>query len=244
MPLKALIIDDEPAARSELRFLLESRGDVTVVGEAASATEALALVRGIPYDIVFVDINMPGLNGLDFAAEMKSLDQPPAVVFVTAYSEHAVRAFDLEALDYLVKPVAEERLASCIERARRVIRGQAARAPEPAPSRSRLFVDVGEKKVAVDFGDIVYFEALDDYARLHTEDDSYLVQTSLKELSGRLTGHGFLRVHRKYLVNVEKVGEIVTLSRSAFILRMNDRRRSEIPVSRRRSREVREALGL
>lgn len=245
MPLKALIIDDEPAARSELRFLLESRGDVTVLGEAASAPEAIALIANIPYDIIFLDINMPGSSGLDLATEIHRLERKPAIVFVTAYSEHAARAFDLDAIDYLVKPVSEQRLERCIQRARRHLEKTPSRPEAPASTHiARMFVDADGKKVAVDYEDINFFEAVDDYARLHTDTATYLIHVPLKALEDRLSGHDFLRIHRKYLVNAKKVAAIIPLSRSALVVKLGDGRGTELPVSRRKARRIREALGL
>lgn len=243
MPLRALIIDDEPAARSELRSLLEAHGEVSVLGEAATAPEAIELIKNVPYDVVFLDINMPKTSGLELAAELRSLDPAPAVVFVTAYSEHAVRAFDLEAADYLMKPVSESRLARCIERVKRQRKAPSHQAA-PQPTLPRLFVDSGGKKVAIDYKDIYFFEANDDYARLYTESTSYLIQSPLKVLAEKLAGHNFLRVHRKYIVNMDKVAAVVPLSRSTFMLRLCDRNGTEIPVSKRRAREIKEALGI
>jgi DNA-binding LytR/AlgR family response regulator len=116
MTLKALVVDDEAPSRSELRFLLAEAGGIEVIGEASNAPEAMQLIRAIPYDVVFLDIEMPGLSGMRLAEALGEMEHPPAVIFLTAYSEHAVQAFEVEATDYLVKPVEVARLRRAIER--------------------------------------------------------------------------------------------------------------------------------
>lgn len=243
--LRALIVDDEPAARSEIRYLLETACGVQVLGEAATANEALELLRNISYDVVFLDIHLPGLSGTELADEIKKLSNPPAIVFITAYGEHAVEAFELEAMDYVVKPVSEKRLKKSVERIKRSQASSTSNAETRIEGKlDRLFVDIGGKKVPLSFDDIYIFEAQNNYARVYTKTDSYLISPPLKELEVKLVDRNFIRVHRKYLVNIEKISEIVPLSKNAYILRLSNTERTEIPVSRRRKKLLKEVLGI
>ncbi len=236
--LRALIIDDEVEARSELRYLLSQVGGVEVVGEAADVKEALELIKGVRYDVVFADIKMPGFTGLDLAREIQKINSHPQVVFITAYDEHALEAFELEAVDYLLKPFSEERLARTVRRLEKK-KGLA----EPRKGLvDRIVVEKAGKRIPLPPDEIYFFEARDDYAMLYTYEQKYLLASSLKKLEERLKLYPFFRVHRKYLVNLEKIKEIIPLSRSTFLLRMKDRAGSEILVSRRRARDLREVM--
>src|SRR5450759_2517717 len=160
MVLKALVCDDEAPARSELRYLLAEAGGVEVVGEASSAAEALQLIRALPYDVVFLDIDMPGLSGMHLAEALGDLDRQPAIIFVTAHSEHAVKAFEVAATDYLVKPVEVERLRTAIERLVPA---------EEAPVRvERIPVEKAGRKLLLQVGEIFYVMAKDDYSYIYT----------------------------------------------------------------------------
>lgn len=242
--LKALIVDDEPLARSELRYLLEKTSAVRVVGEASNAEEAYELIASIDYDVVFLDVRMPGLSGTELARRINELQKRPAIVFVSAYSEHALEAFEVEADDYLVKPVSEDRLKKTISKLeKRAQKGELAKDSTTGIS-DIIFVDYQDKKIPVKIKDILYFEALDDYSRLHTNNRSYLLRVTLKDLEEKLEAHGFLRVHRKYLVNMSCIKEIIQLSRNAMILRLNDDRQTEIRVSRRKIPQLRKLFQL
>lgn len=236
--LRALIIDDEVEARSELRYLLSQVGGVEVVGEAADVKEALELIKAVRYDVVFADIKMPGLTGLDLAREIQKINSHPRVVFITAYDEHALEAFELEAVDYLLKPFSEERLARTVKR---LEKKQGLEGPKKGLV-DRIVVEKAGKKIPLPPDEIYFFEARDDYAMLYTYEQKYLLTSSLKKLEGRLKPYPFFRVHRKYLVNLEKIKEIIPLFRRTFLLRMKDKAESEILVSRRRARDLREVM--
>lgn len=244
---RALIVDDEAPARSELRYLLDKVGGVEVVGEASSAREALELIKHVDYDVVFIDVEMPGSNGMEVARAVRKLEKSPHMVFVTAYSEHAADAFEVEATDYLVKPVTEERLTAALDRVRR---GEsvrpAASAPEGggAPKVSRLPVEKLGKKLLVPIDEIVYVTSKDDYSFVHTRDQRYLSSMSLGALERRLAAEAFFRVHRGYLVNLHKVLEIVPMYGGTYVLVVNDAQQSRVPVSRRRASALKDVLGL
>lgn len=234
--LKALVVDDEAPARSELRYLLEEAGGVEVVGEASNASEALQLIKAIPYDVVFLDIDMPGLSGVELAETLTALDRQPAIVFVTAHSEHAVKAFEVAATDYLVKPVEVARLRQAIERL--------APAGETGARIERIPVEKAGKKLLLQVEDIYYIMAKDDYSYMHTDGERYLSTISLAQLERKLEPSGFWRVHRRYLVNLSKVREVVPMYGGTLLLTLADAAATQVPVSRRRVPSLKRVLGL
>ena len=234
--IRALIVDDEAPARSELRYLLAAHPDVQVVGEAASAPEALELARDLRYDVVFLDVEMPGLTGLEAAPLVHERSDPPAIVFVTAHAEYAVDAFAVEAFDYLLKPVDPDRLARVVERLRE-------RTMENAAPVEKIPVVAGGGTELLDFDQIHYAQADGDYSRIHTYDRAYLCTASLGELADRLPG-GFARIHRSYIVNLAKVAAVRRASPDRFRVQLADAARTELDVARRQSRQLRERLGL
>ena len=192
--LNAIIVDDEAPARSELRFLLDEVGGVEVTAEAANVREAIEKLKEYPCDVMFMDVNMPEATGLQLAEALQHLKFPPAVVFVTAYSEHALDAFKVSAIDYLVKPVETERLAQAIARVREHVALHM-----QAHKSERIPVEKGGKKILIGIDKIRFVMARDDYAYLQTDTDRYFSTVSLAQLEKRLDGHGFFRVHRGYL---------------------------------------------
>ncbi len=234
--LKALVVDDEAPARSELRFLLEEAGGIEVVGEASNAPEALQLIKAIPYDVVFLDIDMPGLSGMRLAEVLGSLERQPAIIFVTAHSEHAVKAFEVAATDYLVKPVEVDRLRTAIERLHPA---------EDAPARiERIPVEKGGRKLLLQVDDIYYVMAKDDYSYIYTSEERYLSTVSLAQLESKLEHQGFFRVHRRFVVNLSQVKEIVPMYGGTMLLTLKDKGASQVPASRRRVPSLKRALGL
>ena len=236
MKVRALIVDDEEPARSELRHLLAAHQDVQVVGETATASEAVELTRALPCDVVFLDVEMPGATGLDVAPHVLERSDPPAVVFVTAHAAYAVDAFSVEAFDYLLKPVDPDRLARVVERLRE-------RAQEYAAPVDRVAVVLGSRTELLDTDQIHYVQAEGDYSRVHTYDRAYLSTASIGELEERL-GPRFARIHRSYLVNLAKVSGVRRASSDRLRLQLADDGKTELDVARRQSREIRGRLGL
>ena len=235
--IRALLVDDEAPARSELRYLLAEHRDVQVVGEAASGAEALELVRDVDYDVLFLDVEMPGASGLDTAPQVRDRSDPPAIVFVTAHEQYAVDAFAVEAFDYLLKPVDPDRLGRVVERLRE-------RTSENVVPLDRIpVVGASGATELVDPAEIHFVQADGDYSRVHTYDRSYLCTSSLGELEERLAGARFARVHRSHLETHAKVAG-VRRGGDRFRLQLADAEQTELDVSRRQSREVRERLGL
>lgn len=236
--LKAIIVDDEAPARSELRFLLDELGQAEVVAEAASVREAIEKLKDYPCDVMFLDINMPEATGLKLAEGLQRLKFPPAVVFVTAYSEYALDAFKVNAVDYLVKPVETERLAQSLARVRENVALHM-----QAQKSERVSVEKGGKKILIPIDSIRFVMARDDYAYLQTDVDRYFSTVSLAQLEKRLDGHGFFRVHRGYLVNLAMVEEVESVSGGTLLLTLNGVE-DKIPVSRRRVSLLKKALGI
>jgi two-component system response regulator AlgR len=199
MTLQVLVVDDEPLARSRLRTLL---GDCTaptahVGGEAANATQAMEMLRRQPFDAVLLDIRMPGADGLALAQALRMLAQPPAVIFVTAHAEHAVEAFELEAADYLTKPVRLERLQVALQKAERV--STASRGLQPEMPLETLVIQDRGRTERVPLPEVLYFKAELKYVTVRTAARSYILDASLSELEEKYAAQ-FMRVHRNALV--------------------------------------------
>jgi DNA-binding LytR/AlgR family response regulator len=234
--MRVLVVDDEAPARSELVHLLGAHGDVAA-DEAANAADALARLRDAAYDAVFLDIEMPGLTGLDAAALVRAGSPRQAIVFVTAHAEYAVEAFAVEAFDYLLKPVDPERLARVVERLREYT------AAEASPPR-RIPVVAGGRTELIDPEEVHFAHADGDYCRIHVYDRSYLSTSSLGELEESLPPERFARIHRSYLVNLGKVAALKRTGNDQLRLVLDDAARTELDVARRQSRRIRELLRL
>ena len=246
MPLRALVVEDERPALEELRYLLQEAEPTAEVATASTALDALRLLRQQRFDAVFADIQMPGLSGLELVDLVNEFDAPPAVVFVTAYDEYAVRAFELRAVDYLLKPVAPRRLRETLERLSNG-RGRAVAAPEPARSPAwldKLPVEAAGRTMLIDLPEIRYAEARDDIVYVHTYDRLYPTRFSLGELERRLPNPPFLRIHRAFLANMRTVDEIRPYFNGTYLLKVDDATGTELTVSRGRFKDLRTLLGL
>ncbi|MCL6471528.1 MAG: response regulator [Firmicutes bacterium] len=251
MTLKTLIVDDEAPARLELRYLLDKIPNVQVIGEATNATEAMELIKALNYDLIFMDIQMPGLSGLEVVAALKQLPNMPAVVFVTAYSEHAVKAFELDAVDYLVKPIDEDRLARAVTKVEKLLSSQQAITSKPEQTIEKSLIDIDRipvesrgKTLLLPIKDIVYISSRNDIVFVHTVDSTYITRFTLKTLEERLQSKSFLRVHRGYIVNLRHVIEIVPMYGRSYVLKVRCNQNNEIPVSRRRGQKLKAMLGI
>lgn len=248
MRARCLIVDNEAPARDELRYLLSNFENVQVVGEATNAEEALALLSSLSYEVVLLDIRMPGGTGLDVATALRESEHPPKVIFTTAYPDYAVEAFDLEAADYLVKPFDADRLGRALERALHSTGDPHEHAPAVANtgtehSQARIPVQQGERTVLVDESDIMFASAARGYSYLQLPNERVLVSLTLSELERRLHGR-FFRTHRAHLVNLDHVRELAPDFKGTLTVVMDDHRRSTVEVSRRQARDLRRRLGL
>jgi two-component system LytT family response regulator len=238
--MNALLVDDERLARQELRRLLASHPDVTIVGEAANADEAVAQLTAPAIDVVFLDIQMPGGSGFDV---LERLDRVPLVVFTTAFDEYAVRAFEVNAFDYLLKPVRPERLASALDKARTTLTpARDMRTERQRSSTERVFLRDGERCWIVQWAEIVLFEVEGNYARAYFGAHRPLVRASLNALEARLDPALFFRASRQHIVNLRFIESVETAPDDTYIIHLKNK--SEVPVSRRQSRQLRESLGL
>ncbi|MGH3510208.1 MAG: LytR/AlgR family response regulator transcription factor [Nocardioidaceae bacterium] len=228
--LTVLAVDDERPALDELEYLLRQDGRVGDVSTAESAAEALRLLQAGSFGAVFLDIAMPGLSGLELAKVLAQFREAPAVVFVTAHDEHAVDAFEMNAVDYLLKPVRPDRLREAV---RRIVDGSTA-----LPDLDTVAVELGGVTRFVPRSEIAYVVAHGDYARLHTRTESHLVRAALTSLEEEWRGAGFLRIHRSMLVSLAHVDQVRVESGRWSVLVAG----TELAVSRRHTRELRDVL--
>jgi DNA-binding LytR/AlgR family response regulator len=249
--LRVLVVDDEGPARADLAFLLQRQGAVAHVATAADATEALRLLQSSQYDAVFLDVRMPGLDGVELGKLLLRFTDPPVVVFVTAYEEHALAAFEARARDYLLKPVSHERLSEAVDlicQARRIPRQlmSAHEAPNGEPLTHSaddiptVPVESGGRTSIVERGDVCWIQANGDYVRLHTvQGASHLVRLPLALFEERWAAHGFVRIHRSHLVALRHVTEVRTGAGGSAIVRVAGQ---DLAVSRRHTAELKHRL--
>jgi len=249
--MSAIIADDEPLARDELRFLLSEIGDVEVVGAAANGLEAVALIEKLDPVLAFLDIQMPGLDGLGVVRRLRDSGIGlPHIVFSTAFDQFAVEAFRLEAMDYITKPVERERLEETIDRARRLVSDRMAEPPPPATSPrlspfTKLLVKSGSRNLIIDPQELIYATIDDGVISLVTaQAEGQSSFRTLEELQAALDPDLFWRAHRSYVVNVNRIREVMPWFKATYQLKMDDKKASEIPVSRMQSRRLREMLNL
>ncbi len=242
--MKVLVVDDEPLVRGELVYALGRVAEDLEIAEAGDAVEALRELAGTPYDVVFLDINLPGLSGLEATKVISALPNAPHVVFVTAHDTHALDAFDLAAIDYLVKPVSQARLTRSVERLRSLRESSTPPAAAANAAPARVALEDGERTRLVKVPDIRYVQANGHVVTARIYDGDLRWKGSLAEAASRLEPAGFLRVHRAYLVNPERVIEVEPFFGGSYLLRVDDKARSEVPVSRNYLPTVRKALGL
>ncbi|NMO17631.1 response regulator [Pyxidicoccus fallax] len=238
--MRALIADDERLARAELRRLLAAFPDVEVVGEATHVDETVRQVEALAPDVLLLDIQMPGGTGFDV---LSRLEEPPDVVFTTAYDEHAVRAFQVNALDYLLKPIETPRLAEALERVRQ--RGRAASAPRPSgPPLERVFVRDGERCWLVQLAQVPLITSEGNYARLYLEPEGHqpLLLRSLSHLEERLDPARFFRASRQHLINLDFIEAMEPGPGGTLVARLRGGR--EVEMSRRQSQRFRERMSL
>jgi DNA-binding LytR/AlgR family response regulator len=234
----ALVIDDEAPALDELSYLLRSTFSIAPVHAAQTSTDAFRYLQERAYDVVFLDVRMPALNGIELGNVLRRFATPPAIVYVTAYEEYAVRAFDIGACDYLLKPVSRARLQTALARALGRPPDQADPAAEDDPSATIPIETAGRTRL-VARDQVCWVEAEGDYVRLHTVDgEAHLVRVPISHLEERWSAHGFLRVHRGYLVSIPQITEF-SVTGGVHTVTVAGRC---LPVSRRHVRDVRDRI--
>jgi two-component system response regulator LytT len=250
--ISAILVDDEKLASEELAYQLKEFPDIEVIATASNGLEALKLIRDLEPDLVFMDVQMPGLDGMGVIRKLREQDVPlPYFVMATAYDQYAVEAFRWEALDYVLKPVDKERLTVAVDRARKAVsdRNKSAQpepvSPKPALQRSKLLVRSNQRNFIVDAQDVVYATIDDGLITVVASNlEGQSNYRTIEELQSNLDPDTFWRVHRSYLVNIHRIKEVIPWFKSSFQLRMDDKKQTEIPVSRVQTKRLRALLKL
>jgi two-component system LytT family response regulator/two-component system response regulator LytT len=252
--ISTILVDDEKLASDELAYQLQRYPDIEIAATAANGLEAVKLIEDLEPDLVFLDVQMPGLDGLGVVRALRDKEIPlPYIVMATAFDQYAVEAFRLEALDYLLKPIEADRLEVTVERARKAIieRTRAAAvqevtaSPKPALQRTKLLVRSGQRNFVVDAQDVVYATIDDGLITVVTSNiEGQSNYRTIEELQSNLDADVFWRVHRSFLVNINRIREVIPWFKSSFQLRMDDKKQTEIPVSRAQAKRLRALLKL
>ena len=240
--LRAMIVDDEAPARSELRYLLEQTGRIESIVEASSVREAIERYIENRVDVMFLDISMPKTDGMQLAEGLRKYKTSPAIVFVTAYSEYALDAFNVDAVDYLMKPVEMDRLNQALDK----VQGGAKPASQPKAYTERIPVEKAGRKILLPIDQVRYIEAKDDYSCIYTDKDHYLSTISLAQFENKLAPKGFFRAHRSYIVNLQYI-DSVDGSKSGngnLQLTISGIKDKKISVSRRRVSDLKKKLNI
>ena len=247
--IKVLIADDEAPAREELSFLISRLVGFQVVGVASSGSQAVFLIKELHPQVVFLDIQMPGLNGLEVSKAIEALDPKPLIVFVTAYDEYALNAFEVEAVDYLLKPVSDDRLLKTARRLKELLEPKLAEKIETLlsgqgkePVLKRIPVEKNGRIKLLEPGEIVCFFADQGYIVARTGAGDFITNFTLNELEDKIGQRTFFRCHKSYIVNLDYIKEIIPWTYSSYKLIMNNN--DEIPVSRQKSKDLAIMLGL
>jgi len=257
LPLSAVIVDDEQLARDELSYLLKSVDDINVVAQGHNGLEAVNLVKEWSPDLLFLDVHMPGLDG--FGVIKKLIDKKislPQIVFATAYDQYAVKAFEVNAVDYILKPFDKKRVGQAVEKARKRVKGPAAAGAEKIdtlmkmlesqrPQNSKVLLRAAGRHLVVDQKDVC-FASIEDgiISVVATTIEGQSNCRTLEELLEGLDPGMFWRAHRSFVVNINRIKEVVPWFKSSYQLRMDDRKQTEIPVSRAQTKRLRELFGL
>jgi two-component system, LytTR family, response regulator LytT len=258
MPMQTLIIDDERPAREELAFLLKGIPEVAIIGQGKNGLDAVNLIKEHNPDLVFLDVQMPGLDGFGVIKKLAEKKiKMPQIIFATAFDEYAVQAFEVNAVDYVLKPFDKGRVAKAVQRAKKMIEAQTSPVerletlveqlggPKPAEAAKhvKLLLKAQQRMFLVDAEEMVYASIQDGTITIFTKDaEGVSNYRTIEELQSQLDSERFWRAHRSYLVNIDHIKEVVPWFKSSFMLKMSDKRTSEIPVSRAQTRRLRELI--
>jgi two-component system LytT family response regulator/two-component system response regulator LytT len=250
--ISTLVVDDEQLAREELAYLLKSFPEIEILQAASNGVEALTLIEALEPDLVFLDVQMPGMDGLTVIRKLRESGRPlPQFVLTTAFDQYAIEAFRLEAMDYLLKPVENRRLAESVARAKRAVeekqlpleKSLEAVEPKVAQQRTKLLVKANHRNLIIDAQDMIYATIDDGVITVVTSQfEGESNYRTIEELQSNLDPAVFWRVHRSFLVNINKIREVIPWFKSSFQLKMDDRKQTEIPVSRIQTRRLRALL--
>lgn len=261
MTINTVIVDDERPARDELAFLLKSFADVNLVAQGKNGLEALSLIKEHDPDLVFLDVQMPGLDGFGVIKKLFERKQRlPQIVFATAYDNYAIQAFDVNAVDYVLKPFDKARIGKAIQRVKKMVEAQTSpverlevlmsqlalpQIPAKAVLPAKLLIRSQARMFLVDAADLIYASIQDGTITIFTKEfEGVSNYRTIEELAAAVDSDRFWRAHRSYLVNINHIKEVVPWFKSSYMLKMNDKRASEIPVSRAQTKRLRELLKL
>jgi len=261
MPINTVIVDDERPARDELAFLLKGLPEINVVAQGKNGLEAVALIKEHSPDLVFLDVQMPGLDGFGVIKKLVERKLPiPQIVFATAYDHYAVQAFEVNAVDYVLKPFDKTRISQAVQRAKKMVEANtspvqrletlvnkldAGEAKARAAAPVKLLVKSQERMILIDADDMIYASIQDGAITIFSREiEGVSNYRTVEDLMEALDESTFWRPHRSYLVNIKHIKEVVPWFKSSFMLKMNDKRASEIPVSRAQTKRLRELLKL
>ncbi|MGT2934177.1 LytR/AlgR family response regulator transcription factor [Streptococcus catagoni] len=243
--MKVAIIDDEPLARMELNYLLQQTSEVEAIFEGESVDDAFQIILTHQPDLLFLDIHLTDESGLDLAKRLSKIPQPPLIIFATAYDNHAVEAFEVNALDYILKPFEERRIQMAIQKAQKALESKKAKTYEkPRSDRpaERLTIETDERIYLIAFTDILYCEVQGKLTTLYTKKGDYTSHTSLSSIEKSLNSERFIKVHRAYIINQEEIKEIQPWFNQTYQLTMSNG--GKVPVSRSFLKNFKERLGL
>jgi two-component system LytT family response regulator/two-component system response regulator LytT len=254
MTISTVIVDDEQLARDELAYLLKEFPDVEVVAQGKNGLEAVTLVSEHEPDLIFLDVQMPGLDGFGVIQKLiENKTKLPHIIFATAFDQYAVQAFEVNAIDYLLKPFEAGRVAQAVERARKLMGSQTAperlgallSAVQPKPQHCKLLVKAQNRLFLVDSRELIYATIEDGLITIVTQNlEGTSNYRTIEDLQAALDPSTFWRVHRSYLVNINRIKEVVPWFKSSYMLKMDDRKQAEVPVSRAQTKRLRELLKL
>jgi two-component system LytT family response regulator len=246
MHIRTIIVDDEELARKRLKKLLQKyQPELEIVAEAQNGEEAVEKISALRPEVIFLDVQMPGCDGFEVVRRLRT---KPFIVFATAYDEYALRAFEENSVDYLLKPIEQKRLDKAVEKLRRLFDSSKLQFNENiermlsqlvSPSLQRMKVKIGEKILLLDLSDVVYFEAKDKYTFLHTSDREYMIDETITDLEAKLDKSNFIRIHRAVIVHVKFVREFVRWFAGRYKAILKDKRETELIVSRRYADQIR-----
>lgn len=240
--MRTIIIDDEPLARSLLIELLEDQKDIEIIAECGDGFEGIKAIQELKPDLIFLDIQMPKITGFEM---LELLDAPPKVIFTTAYDEYALKAFEVNALDYLLKPVNTDRLASALGKVRNYTQGETQitkdKIPQLPEQMQRIVVKVNGQIKILPLPEVFYLESADDYVKIHVKDKYYLKHQTMSNFEQQLPPHQFVRIHRSYLVNLQHIHKVDLFEKEQYcVVLRNDAR---LPVSRSGYAKLKAELG-
>lgn len=242
--MKVIIVDDEYPARKELRYFIENYTDMNIMGEFDNGLDVLNFIQENTLDAIFLDINIPKLDGMLLAKTIDKFEKRPKIIFITAYDNYAVEAFDLEIFDYILKPYSDERIISMLHRLKDTSdKKNNEDKAEYQKMRNKISLWKDDKIHIVDVNDIYYCEARERYTHIFTKDEEYEIREGISEVEKTINHNIFFRSHRSYLVNLEKIEEIIPWFNNTYILKLN-KGKYEITVSRSRVKLFRQLMNI